>query len=274
MKSLLIVSLAASAALLGQEIRPQILIDGQAVEGSPAVAVRAAPGVQFGGGAIHFVGAQPIGGEPVRGAPYSAEAVTETTQVLADGNRIEQRRSAMQYRDGLGRERREEGLPGAKVVIVSDPVAGANFTLNPQDHTVLRMPGQIGHNGVISIDIRNAVGAVPANAGTISVNPRMILPGQPPSDGVTTEQLGSQTIEGVMAEGTRVTHAIPAGQIGNQQPIRIVEEKWFSPELRITVMTRHSDPRDGETVFKLTNLVRAEPDPSLFEVPPDYKVRE
>jgi hypothetical protein len=279
MRSLLIVSLAAGAALLAQEalaqdIRPRILIDGQEVQGSPAVAVRAAPGVQLGEGAIRFLGAQPIGGEPVKGAPYSAEGVTESTQVLADGNRIVQHRSSMQYRDGLGRERREETLGGAKMVIVSDPVANTNFTLNSQERTVRMMGGLVSGNGAVRLEIRSSSGAGPANAGTIAVSSGMILPGQPPSAAVATEPLGSQTIEGIVAEGTRQTHTIPAGQIGNQQPIQIVDEKWFSPELRIPVMTRHSDPREGETVFKLTNIVRTEPDPSLFQVPPDYKIKE
>jgi len=279
MRSLLIVSLAAGATLLAQEVfaqevRPRILIDGQEVQGSPAVAVRATPGVQFGEGAIRFIGAQPIGGEPVKGAPYSAEAVTETTQVLADGNRIVQRRSSMQYRDGLGRERREETLGGAKMLIVSDPVANTNFTLNPQDRTAHITGGLVSRSGAVRLEIRTTSGAEPANPGTIAISSRMILPGQPPSSDVVAEPLGSQTIEGVVTEGARQTHTIPAGQIGNQQSIQIVDEQWFSPELHITVMTRHSDPREGETVFKLTNLVRTEPDPSLFQVPPDYKTRE
>jgi hypothetical protein len=89
-----------------------------------------------------------------------------------------------------------------------------------------------------------------------------------------TESLGSQTIEGVTAEGTRSTLTIPAGEIGNTLPLEIVDETWYSPELQITVMTRHRDPRSGETTYRLTNLSRSEPDRSLFEVPSDYTVRE
>jgi hypothetical protein len=89
-----------------------------------------------------------------------------------------------------------------------------------------------------------------------------------------TESLGTQTIEGVTAEGTRVTLTIPAGEIGNTLPIEIVDEIWHSPELQIMVMTRHRDPRSGENTYRLTNLSRSEPDRSLFEVPADYSVRE
>src|ERR1051325_6350071 len=88
------------------------------------------------------------------------------------------------------------------------------------------------------------------------------------------EDLGKQTIEGVEAEGTRTTITIPAGEIGNERAIEIVNERWYSPELQLVVMTRHSDPRSGEMTYKLTNINRAEPAKSLFEVPAGYTVKE
>lgn len=87
------------------------------------------------------------------------------------------------------------------------------------------------------------------------------------------EQLGKQFIEGVEAEGTRTTITIPAGEIGNERPIEIVSERWYSPELQLVVMTRHSDPRFGETTYKLTNINRSEPARTLFEVPADYTIK-
>jgi hypothetical protein len=90
----------------------------------------------------------------------------------------------------------------------------------------------------------------------------------------TREDLGRQTIEGVNAAGTRTTWTIPAGAIGNLQPIRIVSEQWMSPDLRILVLTKHSDPRTGENTYRLQNIVRAEPDRSLFTVPADYTLKE
>ena len=88
------------------------------------------------------------------------------------------------------------------------------------------------------------------------------------------EDLGTQTVEGVSAVGTRTTFTIPAGQIGNERAIEIIDERWFSPDLQTTVMTRHSDPRSGETVFRLTSINRPEPEHSLFEVPVGYVVTE
>jgi hypothetical protein len=87
------------------------------------------------------------------------------------------------------------------------------------------------------------------------------------------EQLGKQLIEGVEAEGTRTTLTIPAGEIGNERSIEIVSERWYSPELQLVVMTRHSDPRFGETTYKLTNINRTEPAKTLFEVPADYTIK-
>ena len=96
----------------------------------------------------------------------------------------------------------------------------------------------------------------------------------PDDPNVTKEDLGIQNIEGVSASGTRTTTVIPAGEIGNTQEIRVVSERWFSDELQVLVMTRHSDPRNGETVYRLTNILRAEPDQTLFTVPPDYTVQQ
>ena len=89
-----------------------------------------------------------------------------------------------------------------------------------------------------------------------------------------TEELGTRTIEGVEAQGTRTTVTIPAGEIGNERPIEIVSERWYSNELQTVVMSRHADPRFGETTYRLANVSRAEPDKALFEVPSDYTVEE
>jgi hypothetical protein len=95
-----------------------------------------------------------------------------------------------------------------------------------------------------------------------------------PNANEVKEELGKQNIEGVEAEGTRTTVTIPAGEIGNERAIEIVSERWYSPELQLVVMTRHSDPRSGETTYKLTNINRSEPAKSLFEVPADYTIKE
>ena len=89
-----------------------------------------------------------------------------------------------------------------------------------------------------------------------------------------TESLGKQTMEGIPVEGTRTTMTIPAGEMGNELPIQVVTEKWYSPDLQTNVMSRHSDPRFGETVYQLTHISRSEQDRSLFDVPQGYKIEK
>ncbi len=212
-------------------------------------------------GGARFLGA--LAGAPgrvVRNAPYSADAITETTQTLADGNRIHQVGTSKIYRDGEGRTRTEQSLSGLgaiapsgnlpKVVFLQDPVAGISYALDATRKTATRSAWQRGGRGP-------GAGPAPGRGGAGK-----------------DESLGRQTMEGVPVDGTRSTHVIPAGQVGNEQPISIVTERWYSPDLQVFVLTRHSDPRAGETVTRLTNLTRGEPAHSLFEVPADFKVVE
>jgi hypothetical protein len=260
-----------------------------------------------------FVGGQMFNGSPVKGQPYSAEAVNETTQVLADGNKIVNRSSTTMYRDSEGRERREEAIgkiggwtsggEPEKAVFISDPVARMSYTLHTKDRTAEKIPA-VGNlpgtmlrtntltatgGGSNSIDYSYKIGAeagaahageatqavvaggrggVIATAGAIRIEPRTGGPAP------KIENLGTQTIEGVVAEGTRTTQTIPAGQIGNEREINIVSERWYSQELGVVIMTKRSDPRSGETVYKLTNVSRAEPQHYLFEIPSDYTVTD
>ena len=88
------------------------------------------------------------------------------------------------------------------------------------------------------------------------------------------EPLAARQMEGVRVEGHRTTTTIPAGAIGNDLAITTVSEEWVSPELQVLVMTQRKDPRNGDSTYRLLNVVRREPDPALFQVPPDYTVRE
>jgi hypothetical protein len=235
------------------------------------------------------------------GAPYSADAVTESVQVLSDGNRIARKTTTRVYRDSEGRTRREQlsGTDEVQSVSISDPVAGSTYVLNPADRTAQRnhafvalpsvvVPERAGvtaartpDSGVV-VSAPNESGEVArkrevetrAVAAAVSL-PRTVAPaGFGGSGKVNKEDLGTQVVEGVAATGTRITTTIAAGAIGNEQPILIVSEQWFSSELKVLVMTKHNDPRTGETTYRLTNIVQTEPARSLFEVPPDYTLKE
>jgi hypothetical protein len=246
-----------------------------------------------GGNTFTFVTSEMSFDRLVKGAPYSAQAVTETTQVLSDGNRIVNTSSASVYRDSDGRTRREQALKAIgnfsaagepyTTISINDPVAGVSYVLEPHSHTARKVGGfrvsAAGGNKVISSNgeaqvytfERSSNGETQVKPGGGEIKMRM----EKDRNGRwRNEDLGTQTIEGINAVGTRTTITIPAGQIGNERAIEIVNERWFSPDLKTIVMTRYSDPRTGETVYRLTNIIRAEPDHSLFEVPGDYILKE
>jgi hypothetical protein len=206
-------------------------------------------------------------GPTVTGQPYSAEAVTESIQTLPDGNRIVKRTTTKQYRDREGRERREESAP-VNAVFISDPVAKTSYTLRPDNKIVTRGAG----SGVVYIQREGGAATTATQAGNtrFSLEPLRVTVGPEPGT-AKVEDLGTRMIEGVSAKGSRATTTIPAGAIGNDREIEVVDERWVSAELQLVISTRHADPRTGETSYKLTNIQRTEPDKSLFEVPADYR---
>jgi hypothetical protein len=236
---------------------------------------------------------------PVKGAPYFATITNESVQTLADGNRIVQTNSGSVARDSQGRTRQETALPSIgnlsaaeapRLVFIQDPVAQVSYTLNLTEKTAQKLPmpppppAPPGGAAGGSMDNGSAAVMMPmATAGALSIaapsgpGPVVTMQKFVSSDDmshVSSEDLGSQSMEGVVVNGTRTTRTIPAGQIGNDKPIAIVTEVWTSPDLKTIVSSKRSDPRMGDLTFQLSNLVRAEPDPSLFVVPPDFKIVE
>ena len=286
----------------------------------------------------------------VKNAPFSAEAISESVQTLADGNRIVRSSTSKLYRNSEGRFRREMaggsgGMFGTyygvgQGISILDPVVGQRVMLNQENMTARVM--QLGHGKNISIAGHTAIAtkdltpakraeleAKLARSGDMTEEQRAKLRAQldaartyadvtaAGSGGVTTvvapsvttvvtpsaaapvavfsgqgegnaysmvyapshqsnyetrnEDLGTRDFEGVTATGTRRVTTIPAGAVGNERPIEIVYERWYSKELELVVYSKHSDPRMGEQTYRLTNINRTEPDPSLFTVPPGYR---
>lgn len=255
----------------------------------------------------------------IKNSPFSAEAVSESVQVLADGNRIVRSSTSKLYRNGEGRFRREMtagtgGVFGSLFttgsgITILDPIAGQRYLLNSElktAHIARLKPGKaVTITGSVSMDpaklaemkklaetYRVAEGkyvteAKIASAPLPPMPPMAIagafpaMPGMPPvpfgamghsNYESRTEDLGSRDFEGVTAEGKRTVTTIPADAIGNERPIEIAYERWYSKELELVVYSKHSDPRFGDQTYKLTNLVRSEPDPSLFTLPQGYKL--
>lgn len=217
---------------------------------------------------IDIIGVEPLElGEVVTGAPFTAEAISEMTQELVDGNRIERRSTSVLARDSSGRVRREQALPQLgpvvvepelRLVTISDPARKSVYMIDPARRTVSKFPMPAGP---------------PERRGGRGEGPRGGRPPLPPPR-IVSESLGTRRIAGMRTEGTRQTMTIPPGILGNARPMNVVTERWFSPELKIVIESRTMDPRTGDVHYRVVSLERGEPSHHLFEVPADYTVVE
>lgn len=270
-------------------------------------------------------------GQSVKGAPYSADEVTQSTQMLADGTRIHHENKVAVYRDGEGRVRRESSPDQISII---DPVARTSYFLNPKTMTAQKAPAMMGYSvtrtggeggagvrvraestvtlitrdGATSVNINGnpveekevaeAIARAKQNGESSTANVpegsyRVVfdkmaadkekMAAETAMAGAVvsklrargkSEDLGKQTIEGVTADGTRTTSTIDAGAIGNDRPIQVVTERWYSSELQTVLMTKTTDPRIGESTFSLTNVHRGEPGAYLFQVPAGYSITD
>jgi hypothetical protein len=212
-------------------------------------------------------------GKVVTGAPYSAQAVTQFTQTLADGNHIQRTTTASVARDSQGRTRTERSVgaigplagsgSASKAVFINDPVGAMSYMLDAASHTVHQIPAKARWSRQV---VESGAQVKTESAGAM-VKQRAMA-------NLKTDDLGTQVIDGLAVQGKRITRTIPAAQAGSERDIEVVTETWTSPELQMVVMSKTSDPRFGDSVYKLTNISRAEPDPALFTVPSDYQVQQ
>ncbi len=213
---------------------------------------------------------------PIAGAPYSAEKETENVQTLADGTHITHKWTLKMYRDSAGRTRtertiapRRDDADGPRPIEIVDPVANVRYTLNPTK--------KVAHKWAIPIHGNQPTQqrAPDIQAARAAQAARPVQAQDPLSPKKKTESLESTTMEGLVVDGERYTTTWPAGSMwGNDRPITTVREAWTSPDLHIVVLLKYSDPLTGERTEKLVNVSRAEPDPSLFQPPADYRVEE
>lgn len=295
MQDTAILALAFSIGAAAQEPGQRIRIKGVAVGAEPAT--------------FNFIGAEGFaGGKVVAGAPYSADGHTEFTQVLGDGTRISRKNVSSFARDSQGRTRTEQTLrhigPWAssgdaqRIVTIHDPVAKETIILNENDKTArrLRMPEPGGpppgafmfqsedgkqvrverevrviRRGEGKEDVLIETAPVAAVHAAPMMGDRVMFFG---GKDAKSEDLGKQTIESVVCEGKRTTHTIPVGEMGNDRPITITSERWYSPELQVVVMSRTTDPMHGDTAYRLTNVKRGEQPSGAFQVPSGYTLTD
>lgn len=230
------------------------------------------------------IAAAPVGtvGAPVTDAPYSATIEVQSIQTLPGDNRIVQNLTGSIARDSEGRTRIEPPSPtgghAPRMVLLQDPLAKTTYMLDLKNKTVRRIPtpsaSGTGPSGKARtgppIPIVGAFAAPGLWAGqTVSVGARSdpSVAGQ-----TTTENLGFKTMQGLLVAGKRITRTIPAGAIGNSEPITIVTEQWTSPDLKAVVYSKTDNPAWGVQTYQLKNISRDQPDPSLFVVPSGFKM--
>ena len=202
----------------------------------------------------------------VTGAPYSALGTSQTITTLPDGNRIVRQNTIRQWRDSDGRTRAEYSLSSiggptplelhAKFTVIDDPAARERYMLQPGARVAMTMPIVPCRTGTPSLDPDVTVGPPRPAHLPMKVSPRV--------------KLGERKVDGETVAGSRIEATIPAGAIGNEQPIRMSAEQWYGKDLQVVVEATYQDPRTGETRYKLSDIDRAEPDAKLFKVPDDY----
>jgi hypothetical protein len=202
------------------------------------------------------------------GHPYSGEEIHQQSQKLPDGTSLPQQMpSAILYRDSAGRSRTERApfqpfsANQIKLPVVAeiwDPVAGYVYYLDPVNKIAHRM-------------------VMPRESVRIQQTPPPALsPGTTtgPNSTTTIEPLGTKVLEGVEAQGRRLTMSYAAGVMGNDRPITVNTEVWISPDLGFTILSKSSNPLTGENISAVINISRAEPDPALFQIPKGYKLQD
>ena len=246
----------------------------------------------------------------VRNAPFSADVITQYDRALDNGGHIHRESHGKIYRDSSGRMRTETELsglqPGAERterVTINDPVQQVMIYLNPRNKTAtvirfgdastsakqskpkektkFRVGGQPGIGGGPTDTL--GVPSVPSGQGNTPSNPSIPArdgmssktdSGVLANAGATVVPLGTKLIDGLSATGTRTTRTINAGTMGNDTPIISISDTWFASELKATILTETDDGQAGRSTMKLVNIIRSEPASALFQIPPDYAVKE
>ena len=207
--------------------------------------------------------------------PFSGTLKATFEQKLPDGNSIHGVTRTRQARDSMGRtrtefvqgcERGEDGQPTPMMSVnVNDPVlkTSMNWQVNSQ-----------GTPKIVRIFHQNEVPVKQPSPEQLAERQKMARLHQPPKEEFRTEDLGTNSFNGVTAQGSRKVRMIPAGEEGNELPLEVIDEMWMSKQLRLTLKMIHDDPRQGRTTAEFEELSLTEPDPGLFAVPAGYKVEE
>lgn len=246
---------------------------------------------------IRFEGLEQFAlGKVVKNAPYTAEAVSERVQTLSDGNQITSTQTSINYRDSAGRTRQEiQNAKGELVTIrIHDPVEAVSYVLNVRQKTAVSLARpesgaplaaardrvqQLRKEEIVIKRVQRSDGGADAPlVNDLDGRIKAVISGAMGdmrwARQATVKDLGSKEFDGIKARGKLRSYDIPAGEVGNRNPITVTQENWLSPELQITLYSKHNDPRTGERSYRLAGVKREEPAAALFTVPSDYTFKE
>lgn len=199
---------------------------------------------------------------PIPNSPFSAVIDVHRSVVQRDGSIANFKTDRGIGRDSKGRIYSEATMllplastetPQVMSILIYDPQTRISTTLRPKN--------QIYSQGTVN--------RPPETAPPSLLDASAAGNGLPPNQFTKHEDLGTREIEGVPAHGVRETQTIPAENAGKE--IVVTDEFWYSEDLHINLVIKHSDPRTGSVDIKVTQIQRAEPDPARFEIPQGYK---
>ncbi len=217
--------------------------------------------------AIVTIRVSPANFVTVSGAPYSAKRVTTGVQTRPDGNRVDENRTVVFYRDSAGRNRTERpvSVPGSPILItIMDPTLGSEYLLDPGNKTAHKL---------IGVQVRTMPSAEAARMNVEEQSAVSPLPAASQSIHTQTENLGTKTMQGLEVHGTRTTTTWPAGTLDhNDHEVVTAFESWSAPALvNVVLSSKTSRPQLTED-YSVSDLKLGEPDPSLFQPPAGYRI--
>lgn len=199
---------------------------------------------------------------PILNVPFSATVTTVWTQRLEDGTSITIQNHRVVMRDSHGRifqERRtlvpkdSPDEPPLRYTEITNPLTHTRYICRPAFHICEEM-GYFAPVKIVNIP-----------AGPLDKDGKRAL---------SREDLGKNNVSGLDVTGTRETMTIALGAIGNDRPISVTKEFWYSPQLGINIVVKRADPRSGTQTFTVSDISLAEPAPANFAIPAGFKVND
>ena len=217
-----------------------------------------------------------LGQQNITGAPYSAALRTSFEQKLPEGNAIRSSQIVHQARDSKGRTMNEAPIGCTHAEDGRLKAVLAVTVFDPTTKTIMNWQVDDMMSKVVHVNLMHEPSHKPPTAEEAAEQMKrsQMAARTQKNDQVQIESLGSKTVAGVQVEGVRRVRTIPAGEEGNDLPMEVIDERWSSKALGLTLLRIDDDPRRGRTTVEFEDLSLNEPDPAVFAAPAGYKIVE